>query len=567
MYIQPNMLLTPTEKLIKPYECSFIVIEGPNMKGKLNLEGLEIKYESFYLSQLVLNTSAQDQPALYGFLGNNVTFLMVRAKYMPTDPNWAVETDQYIEYYFADDPTQVRKMGQLMVLTGNSTNRIPQIYFNNPQSTYKVYLEVLMANLAQDSLTNTNQYTQDSYFNGLYYNSIVSDVVNYIIPTSTGSTELIVLDMNNIPVTVIPYNNIRTITKLNPTTLLIGLDTEEKIKLEFLSEFNCDQANSRINWVLKNQRGYVLTKTSPSIDTTPPIINLNTGLLTGYTSGITSGTTLVYYYTLTTGQTLSTVNLIDYFISSVTDNRDGTISKYDTQLTIYPLNDYVPVTGISSAGIYNILFSARDLANNWSTIQVYMYITGVAPSIIFKPAYTGSTITLALNDYSRNCLSGTTIRAITVNSVYDEIDTGLSIYDIIMANYGQTGFTFETVGITTGLTYTLTNNAGLTTVITKNMIVVLPEIIFKNTGSTFDISLSSYPSEYIFATDIRDYTVKEVKDYLDNTITISNNVQVNVVGVPTGSPISTIGLYTVNYVIYDSYSSHNTYIKYMNVTS
>ena len=39
-YIQSNMLLTPTEKLIKPYECSFIAIEGPNLKGKIDLQGL-----------------------------------------------------------------------------------------------------------------------------------------------------------------------------------------------------------------------------------------------------------------------------------------------------------------------------------------------------------------------------------------------------------------------------------------------------------------------------------------------------------------------------------------------
>ena len=76
-YIQPNILLTPTEKLIKPYECSFIVIEGPNLKGKLNLEGLEIKYDSFYLSQLTLNESAKDQPLVYGFLGSDITFLMI----------------------------------------------------------------------------------------------------------------------------------------------------------------------------------------------------------------------------------------------------------------------------------------------------------------------------------------------------------------------------------------------------------------------------------------------------------------------------------------------------------
>src|SRR5574343_127124 len=145
-YIQSNMLLTPTEKLIKPYECSFIAIEGPNLKDKIDLQGLEIKYESFYVSQLILNEKAKDQPIVYGFLGENITFLLIRAKYLPLDPNWAIETEQYIQYYYADDPARIRTMGQLQILTGNSTNRIPQLFFNNPSSIYKVYIEILAAN-------------------------------------------------------------------------------------------------------------------------------------------------------------------------------------------------------------------------------------------------------------------------------------------------------------------------------------------------------------------------------------------------------------------------------------
>jgi len=559
MYIQPNLLLTPTEKLIKPYECAFIVIEGPNMKGKLNLDGLEIKYESFYLSQLTLNEASADQPLMYGFLGEEVTFLMIRARYMPLDPNWAVETEQYIEYYYKDDPTQLRTMGQMLMLTGNSTNRVPQIYFNNPSTKYKVYLEILMANLAQSNLTNTTQYSQNSSFSNLYWNSIISDVVNYSIPTSTGSTELQILDINSNPVLVIPYNNIRTITKTNSTTLTIGLDTEEKVKLEFLSAFNCDQANSRINWVLKSTRYRILTTTDPGIDTTDPVLTLNDGLLTGYTSDITSGNTLVYYYSLITGQTLTYINLTDYFVSGVTDNRDGEMSIYDTQITIYSLNDLVPLTGITSGGIYNLYFEVRDLANNISVSQLYMYITGVAPTIIFKPAYTGLTFTMALNNYSRNSISGTTIRSLTVDSVYDEVDTSLTIYDIVMANYGETGFTIDEVGTTTGITYTLTNNAGLTTTETKAMVVILPEITFYTvaTGSTFDISLSAHGG-VISNSDILLYSVSGVTDLLDSGISISD-----IAITPTF--VMAVGAVVVTYLITDIYGSHQVYSKTMNV--
>lgn len=384
MYIQPNILLTPTEKLIKPYECSFIVIEGPNMKGKLNLDGLEIKYESFYLSQLVLNENSKDQPLMYGFLGENVTFLMVRAKFIPLDPNWAVETNQYIEYYFKDDPTQVRNMGQLMILTGNSVKRIPQIYFNNPSSTYKVYLEVLMANLAQSSLTNTSQYTQNATYSGLYYNSIISDVVNYIIPTSTGSTELKILDITGNTVAVIPYVNIRTVTKLSSTVLLIGLDTEEKIKLEFLSEFNCDQANSRLHWVLENQRYRVLTRTLPDVDTTAPVFTWN-NVLTGTTTGITSGSTQIYL--IPSGVSYTSTILKETFVSGITDNVDGTISIYDTTIEIYPLNDFVPITGMTDVGIYNVLFSIKDIANNTNTQQKYISIYGSTSGGYYNSGY------------------------------------------------------------------------------------------------------------------------------------------------------------------------------------
>lgn len=371
-YIKPNILLTPTEKLIKPYECSFIVIEGPNLKGKIDLQGLEIGYNSFYVSQLTLNPNSKDQPLIYGFLGDDVTFLLVRAKYLPLDPNWAIETEQYINYYFGDEPGQIRSMGQLLVLTGNSTNRIPQIYFNNPSSIYQVYLEVLMANLPQSDLTNTNQYTQKGAFSNLYWNSLISDVIYYSTPTSTGSTELKVIDVNGDSLIAIPYNNIRTIIKDSTTTLSLGLDTEEKVKIEFLTEYYCDQANSRINWVLKSQRNRILTKNYPSEDSEPPVISWN-DVLSGITTGITEDVTTDIYL-LPSGETYFAIDIQDIFISGITDNRDGEIDKYNSTVEMFYLNDLVPVDSISDIGIYRVIISVKDLANNTFHRTIYISI-------------------------------------------------------------------------------------------------------------------------------------------------------------------------------------------------
>jgi hypothetical protein len=359
------------DKIIRPYECAMIVVEGPNLKGKLNLEGLEFHYENFNLAQMILNPESSDQPLLYGFLGNNITFLMVRAKYTPIDPMWVQETEQYIEYYYADDPTQIRTMGQMLVLTGNSAKRIPQIYFNNKSTKNKVVLEILMANLGQSSLSNPDQFKRTSFFSGLYYNSIISDYVNYTIPTSTGSTELKVIDIDGNSLIYIPYANIRTIEKIDALTLLIGLDTEEKVKLQFLSEFNTDQANSRINWVLRSERYRNLTINNPPIDTTPPVFTWNP-VLSGVTTGITSGSTTAFI--LTSGTTYNSINLQDIFISGITDNVDGIISKYDSVITIYGYNDLVPITGMTDIGIYDVYFEINDLANNFRTEQKYIVI-------------------------------------------------------------------------------------------------------------------------------------------------------------------------------------------------
>jgi hypothetical protein len=151
-YIIPNNLIDSKEKVIKPYNCSIIAVDGPQIKGKLNMEGLEIPYESQYTSQMVLNESSMDQPVLYGFLGSEVTFLMIKADYKPSDPNREVESEHYIEYYFEDD-RKIRTMGKIMILSGNSVKRIPQIYLSNPNPNSKVYLEIFMANQSQNGVS------------------------------------------------------------------------------------------------------------------------------------------------------------------------------------------------------------------------------------------------------------------------------------------------------------------------------------------------------------------------------------------------------------------------------
>ena len=457
-YIIPNNLLTPTEKVIKPYNCSMIAVDGPQIKGRLNLEGMEIPYDTQYTSQLVLNESDADKPIYYGFLGNNVTFLMIKATYEPSDPNWEIEADQYIAYYFSDNPTKIRYMGKLMILTGNSAKKIPQIYLTNPNSAQKVYLEVFMANQGENdppSLVET--------FSGLYYNNVISDCI------LSASTSLYITDIDDNTQLVIPYTNINIIEKSTGSTLVIGNDTDDKIYLEFLSNFNMNQAHSRMSWVMEDISSRCLTKSSPTIDTVSPVISWTT-------SGSTeTGFTFIPW----SGVTLTKTDIADYFITGVTDTRDGDISIYDVDITIYELNNLIPLDSITEEGQYTLYFKISDIADN-ENIQSRQVIVDISdPVINFKDIASGSTFDLSISSgtTSSTYITPTDVRTYTVDSVTDNVSTGLTISDISVILSGDTcypctGSTISLTGDTYNVLYSLSDWTGNESTYTKTMYTI-----------------------------------------------------------------------------------------------
>jgi len=175
--IVPNDLLKPTEKSIKNWNCSFIAVEGPNVLDKLSLEDLEIPYESQYRARVVLGAGEVDQPLIYGFVGKSVTFLMIKVTYdSVNDPYYRYEQENYnITYYFENDPT-LRPLGRLMIMTGSATDKIPQIYLNNPLD-YDVVLDILHATVDSEYSGITSSYegiTLSSDISGDVTNSGIS---------------------------------------------------------------------------------------------------------------------------------------------------------------------------------------------------------------------------------------------------------------------------------------------------------------------------------------------------------------------------------------------------------
>ena len=79
----------------------------------------------------------------------------------------------------------------------------------------------------------------------------------------------------------------------------------------------------------------------------------------------------------------------------------------------------------------------------------------------------------------------------------------LTIYDIVIASNGFTGFTITETGLT-NITYTLTNKVHLSGQTAKEMKIILPSLEFMNmdTGNTtFVMSLTNFGS-HIKASDV-----------------------------------------------------------------
>lgn len=477
MIIKPNDLLKPNKKTIRPYDCSLIANDGPNLLGKFSMQGVSIPFDSQFVSSMSIPSEGVDQPILYGFLGKNITFLAISVTYLSTvqksTSNPLIE-DKYLEYYFEDDPLVRRTMGDIMILTGTDQHRIPQVYLYNP-TKYKAQVQIMAANLDENEINAvlTGNYNT---FRGLYYNSIQSDKLN-LLSNSTGSTQLEIYDVNNNLLLTLPYYQIEVI-EIDGNNLIIKTDRGENITLVFMSEYHRRQAHSRILWVMEDMNNRCLTSTYPSEDCRPPIFNWYVNPTTVYN-----------------GANLNKTQLQELFIHSITDDRDGEISKYDSKVEIKMSGSIRRFEEITEIGKYEIYFTISDIAGNSVTeikeLSVYEY----APTIVFTDISVNNTMYINDSWYYKlsgeNIINENDIKYYYIDRIDDQVDN-LDLGDVVVdiqftGNGSPNGLTSEgikEVGIY-NITFTVENSAGLTTVETKILKVYTneylePKILFNN---------------------------------------------------------------------------------------
>lgn len=346
----------------------FVAIEGSSTRDKLTVSDLRMPYKQILKSRIILKTGQVNYLLNHLGLGDNATFLAIKAIY---DPKSVVEADNYVTYSYYNYPVSNFTFAQLLVLTGNSTNRVPQLYLTNPSTKYPVVLDVMIG-VMDDSYSFFNDDINQSgtSFTGLEYTDIKTFVVG----------ESIVIYDKNSPVRALIYLGLVNINsiEISGNFLIIDDESHGTIFLSFLTEYDALQAHSLLNFVLQNPN--IDIDNLPIIeDNISPVIYFNStaGATGSYIVDYTGATAGVPYNTEDNGFTFSTSislstygtsgvidrdSLIGLLVNYIDDNRDGSMNLMPSNLIISGTTGTTNVIGF--VGTYSLQFNFADLAHN-----------------------------------------------------------------------------------------------------------------------------------------------------------------------------------------------------------
>lgn len=372
-----SSLFGNTSQYIKVGNGEFIAIEGASTFDRLVLSDSRMPYKQLLKGRVILKAGQINYLLNHLGLGDNATFLAIKATY---DVKSVIEEDNYVTYSYYDNPVQILNFAQLMVLTGNSTNRIGQLYLNNPSTKCRVILDIMVGVIDENySFFNDDLNQNATSFTGLEWTDIKSFVVG---------ESIVIYDKGN-PKKALIYFGLPYINSisLNGTFLIIDDESYGTVFLNFIDEFNANQANSLINYVLEYPNIDIDTLIS---DSNPPVIfwNPTTGASGSYIFDYLGATSSTGFNTGTHGSTYSATiplsvgtssiiykdKLRDLVIDHISDNRDGVMNIMDSQMIITGLMG--EINSISSQGTYSLTFEYRDLAdNNLDNIVLNLSIT------------------------------------------------------------------------------------------------------------------------------------------------------------------------------------------------
>lgn len=353
-------------QFIKTNGGDFIATEASNIKERIVLSDLRMPYKQILKSRVILKTGQANYLLNHLGLGDNATFLCIKAVY---DSKAVIEADRYVNWTYYDDLTRINSFADMMVLTGNSTNRIPQLYLTNPSTKYPVYIDVMVGVIDDNYsiFTDTTNQSGTTFVN-LNYTDIHSHVVG----------ESIVINDKSDPVKPLIYIRLSDINSIERSGQILIIDDSSLgiIFLQFLTENDTFQAHSLLNYVLQHPSTDIDTL-SPVSDSIDPVLYFYDMIgdeyisFNGATAGVpydtTDGFTFSTSISLTSFGTASGYidksQLIYLLIDGISDNRDGTMSIIPSNLIISGTSGNI--NNILNTGSYSVTFNFSDIAHNY----------------------------------------------------------------------------------------------------------------------------------------------------------------------------------------------------------
>lgn len=361
---QNSLFYNTVDSYIKFQGNDLIAVEGANTVERQLLGNIRFPYKQILKGRIVLKAGQVNYLLNHLGLGDNATFLSIAAKY---DAKSKVEEDNYVNWNFYDDLTKVYSFAQFMLLTGNSTNRVKQLYLTNPNENYPVILDVMVGNIddTYNFFSDTINQSGSSFTNLVY-----TDIKTHIVGESFK-----IVDTSGKAMIYITIQNIESI-EISNKILILDDSALGKIFLSFKTTNDANQAYSKLNYLLENPNANIDNLPEDTIDpvlfwysnvandTQYSYITFDGAINGPYST--TYGTTFSATMSLSVHGTNSIItksNIIDLLIDNIYDSRDGTMSITASYINLTGTAGSA-VNQIDGVGSYSVTFNFLDIAGN-----------------------------------------------------------------------------------------------------------------------------------------------------------------------------------------------------------
>jgi hypothetical protein len=135
-------------KYLKFQGGDLIAVDGQNTVERLVLSDLNLPYKQLVKFKTLLSANQRD--FLVDQFNNNTTFFALVARY---DPKSKIEDNNFLEWNWENNAS-VNTFSKILMMHTNTANPYTKIYLHNPNPTYEVQVDILVATSGTYSTTS-----------------------------------------------------------------------------------------------------------------------------------------------------------------------------------------------------------------------------------------------------------------------------------------------------------------------------------------------------------------------------------------------------------------------------